>query len=172
MVGPPKCSKIGCVEAVSYDHPLCELHWQELRESRLSECERCHQFDDMLLACEAMTEDAGLCAECRQEVKAPDHDHEAAERQCQYLYILTLDGGDYYLGQTDDLERQVKGHHYGKFPSTAGRNPQLVWSEQWVGQSVKLQERVDKLAKLYSENPSAMLYSLQARLPLGGIQWG
>ena len=172
MAGPPKCARIGCVETVSYDNPLCELHRQEARESRLSECEQCHQFDVTSMALEAMTGDAGLCAECRQGVKASDDDHGAAERECHYLYILTLDGGDYYLGQTDDLERQVKEHYYGQFPSTAGRNPQLVWSEQWVGQSVKLQERVDKLAKLYGENPSVMLYNLQARLPLGGIQWG
>ena len=172
MVVSLQCSKIRCVEMVSYDQPLCEPHWQEFRESRLSECERCHQFDDMSLALEAATEDVHLCAECRQEVKAPDHDRRAAERRCQYLYILTLEGGDYYMGRTDDLEHQIKEHYAGNFPSTSGRNPQLVWSEQWVGHRVKLQERMDNLAKLYSENPSAMLYKLQARLPLGGFQWG
>ena len=119
-----------------------------------------------------MTEDASLCAECRQEVKAPDPDQGAAERQCRYLYVLTLDGGDYYLGQTDDLERQIAEHNYGQSPCTAGRHPQLVWSEKWVGQSVELQERMDELTRLLSENPTAMLHRLQARLPLGGIQWG
>ena len=90
----------------------------------------------------------------------------------RYVYLLTLDGGDFYLGVTDNLVRQVREHYQGKFPSTAGRNPQLVWSEQWVGDESKLQSRMDNLARLYSENPNAMLYRLQARLPLGGIQWG
>ena len=172
MAGPPKCSKIGCVEAVSYDRPLCELHWWAFRESRLSECVRCHRYDDIPSASEAMTGDASLCGECRQEASASDHYHGASERQCRHLYILTLDGGDFHLGLTDDLERQVKEHYLGKFPSTAGRNPQLVWSEQWVGESVKLQKRMDRLTKLFSENPRAVLYNLQARLPLGGFQWG
>jgi hypothetical protein len=172
MTGPSRCSKIGCVGAAAHDNSLCELHWQAFRESRLSECERCHQYDEISLASENRVQNAGLCGECRQEVDAPDPYHETPQRQCQYLYILTLDGGDYYLGQTDDLERGVKEHYYGKFPSTIGRNPQLVWSEQYIGSNAKLQERMDKLAKLYSENPSAMLYRLQARLPLGGIQWG
>jgi predicted GIY-YIG superfamily endonuclease len=163
MVVSLQCSKIGCIELVFYDQPLCEIHWHEFRESRLSMCERCHQYDYMSLALEPVIEDAPLCAECRQEVQTG---------QYQYIYILTLDGGDCYLGQTDDLERQVKEHYDRKIPSTAGRNPQLVWSEQWVGHSIKLRERKDDLAKLYSENPRAMLYKLQARLPLGGIQWG
>ena len=90
----------------------------------------------------------------------------------RYVYLLTLDGGDFYLGVTDNLVRQVREHYQGEFPSTAGRNPQLVWSEQWVGDESKLQSRMDNLARLYSENPNAMLYRLQARLPLGGIQWG
>ena len=172
MAGQTKCSKIGCPDAVSYDHSLCELHWQAFRESRLSECRRCHQYDDISWASEAMTENAGLCGECRQEFNTPDNYQGAPERLCQYLYILTLDAGDFYLGLTDDLERQAKEHYLGKVPSTAGRNPQLVWSEQWIGQSNRLQERMDRLTELFSDNPRAMLYNLQARLPLGGIQWG
>ena len=172
MAGPPKCSKIGCVEAVTYDHPLCEIHWQAFRESRLSECGRCHRYAEISLASEAMTEGAGLCGECRQEANASNRDHGASERQGQHLYILTLDGGDFYLGLSDHLERQVKEHYLGKFPSTAGRNPQLVWSEQWVGESVKLQKRMDRLTRLFSEDPRAVLYNLQARLPLGGFHWG
>ena len=172
MVISLQCSKVGCIEMVFDDQPLCEIHWHKFRESRLSKCRRCHQYDCMSLALEPVTEDAPLCAECCQEVQAADHDSGSAKRQCQYIYILTLDGGDCYLGQTEDLERQVKEHYDGKIPSTADRNPQLVWSEQWVGHNAKLQKRKDNLVKLYSENPRAMLYKLQARLPLGGIQWG
>ena len=100
------------------------------------------------------------------------HDTGPTRTASRYVYLLTLDGGDFYMGLTDDLERQIRQHHEGEFPSTAGRNPQLVWSEQWVGDESKLQSRMDRLAKMYSENPNAMLYRLQARLPLGGIQWG
>jgi predicted GIY-YIG superfamily endonuclease len=157
---------------VEEDTFRCELHRQAFRESRLFECERCHRYDDISLASGAMTEDAGLCGECRQGANAPDHYHGASERRCQHLYILTLDGGDFHLGLTDHLERQVKEHYLGRFPSTAGRNPQLVWSEKWVGDSVKLQKRMERLTKLFSKDPRAVLYNLQARLPLGGFHWG
>ena len=172
MAGALQCARVGCVEFVSYDRPLCELHWQEFNEFRLSECAQCHRFDDMLLDLETVTEDVSLCFDCARGVEVPVHDHGAVERPSQYLYILTLDGGDYYLGQTGDLERQVEEHYHGQFPSTAGRHPQLVWSERWIGPSVALQQRMDELTGLLSENPSAVLYKLQARLPLGGIQWG
>ena len=119
-----------------------------------------------------MTKNSGLCTKCRQEVQEADLDSTATGPQLKYIYVLTLDSGDYYLGQTENLERQIEEHYHGQFPSTAGRNPQLVWSEEWSGLSAKLQERMDKLSRLYNENPRAMLYSLQARLPKGGIQWG
>ncbi len=105
-------------------------------------------------------------------VEVSDHNAGPTQTASRYVYLLTLDGGDFYMGLTDDLEGQVRQHHEGEFPSTAGRNPQLVWSEKWVGDESKLQGRMDNLARLYSENPNAMLYRLQARLPLGGIQWG
>ena len=105
-------------------------------------------------------------------VEVSDHNAGTTQTAGRYVYLLTLDGGDFYMGLTDNLARQVRQHHDGEFPSTAGRNPQLVWSEQWVGDEAKLQGRMDHLARLYSENPNAMLYRLQARLPLGGIQWG
>ena len=101
-----------------------------------------------------------------------DQDTVTTRPASQYVYLLTLDGGDFYMGLTDNLARQVRQHLSGEFPSTAGRNPQLVWSEQWVGDESKLESRRDRLARMYSENPNAMLYRLQARLPLGGIQWG
>ena len=167
-----KCTSIGCAEAAYIDYSLCGHHAQEFSESRLSRCTKCQKFDQMVPAPNIMTKNAGLCTKCRQEVQEADLDSTATGPQLKYIYVLTLDGGDYYLGQTENLERQIEEHYHGQFPSTAGRNPQLVWSEEWSGLSAKLQERMDKLARLYNENPRAMLYSLQARLPKGGIQWG
>ena len=45
-----------------------------------------------------------------------------------YVYILRLNDGELYVGQTRDLERRLMEHEEGKSSSTSGRNPKLIWS--------------------------------------------
>lgn len=92
--------------------------------------------------------------------------------QDQYIYILTLDKGGYYIGRTYSLERHITEHYSGMVLETHGRNPQLVWSENWNNTLCSAEKRVEELTKLFKDNPSGMLFRLQARLPLGGIRWG
>ena len=49
-----------------------------------------------------------------------DHDAGTTRTASRYVYLMTLDGGDFYLGLTDTLERQVREHYQGEFPSTRG----------------------------------------------------
>lgn len=167
MVISLQCAKTGCAEIASHGNTLCELHLQELDESHIAECEHCHNFFDISLELGDAGGNAHLCVDCIGNMKTPEH-----ATQHNHIYILTLDGGDFYIGQTANLGRQLKGHYDGNFHSTAGKNPQLVWSEQWTGDNSKIQESMHNLAILYSENPSAMLHKLQARLPRGGFHWG
>jgi putative endonuclease len=39
-------------------------------------------------------------------------------KKFQYLYILKLSNGDYYIGRTDDLKRRVKEHTLGQERTT------------------------------------------------------
>jgi predicted GIY-YIG superfamily endonuclease len=44
-----------------------------------------------------------------------------------YVYILKLDGGKFYAGQTRELEERLGEHKDGHVQSTAGQYPKLVW---------------------------------------------
>lgn len=44
-----------------------------------------------------------------------------------FVYLLKLEGGDYYAGHTRDLRARLTEHRDGRAKTTAGRNPKLVW---------------------------------------------
>lgn len=46
-----------------------------------------------------------------------------------YVYILKLDDGAFYVGQTRELRERLLQHRDGKTPSTAGRNLKLQYFE-------------------------------------------
>ena len=46
-----------------------------------------------------------------------------------YVYVLKLDNGDYYIGQTRELRERMMEHKDGQIPSTAGRKPKLQYFE-------------------------------------------
>ena len=46
-----------------------------------------------------------------------------------YVYILKLDGGKFYAGQSRELRERIDEHKDGKVKSTTGRNPKLNYFE-------------------------------------------
>ena len=106
------CAKIGCDKPVTYDRLLCYTHWQQYDRYEIFECERCHRLDEVLVG----PEDE-LCFDCMRLGEVPVHVHAQLTYQEHYLYILKLDGGDFYVGRTNDLERSPTG--------TSGREDQV-----------------------------------------------
>ena len=53
-----------------------------------------------------------------------------------YVYILLCNNGDYYAGQTKNLENRLSRHHRGSVPSTKDKRPlelitYLVFSDKY-----------------------------------------
>ena len=88
-----------------------------------------------------------------------------------YIYILSLEDGSCYVNQTPALGQEITRHTNGEIAATAGKDPQLVWTEEWRN-SKTIQQRVAQLSKLSKEAPKDLLHILQARLPFGGYHWG
>ena len=88
-----------------------------------------------------------------------------------YIYILSLEDGSWYVNTTAFLSAEISLHTKGGVPATAGKDPQLVWTEEWTD-SETIQKRVALLSKLSKDAPRDLLYILQARLPFGGYHWG
>ena len=160
MADPLLCahgnSNSGCTKPASHEKPLCYAHWQEFDRHEIAECARCHRFDDWVGAL-----DLDICYECFDRERrgfplAPVHVHAPIGRRFRYLYILKLDGGTYYVGQTNDLELRLGEHRDGQTRSTAGKGPRLVWFQEWVGEARELNAEEARLTKLALDNPRAI----------------
>ena len=60
-----------------------------------------------------------------------------------YVYILELEGGELYAGQTRNLMRRMTEHRNGTTKTTAGREPQLVWFEQLPSRQAAVEKEAD-----------------------------
>ena len=69
-----------------------------------------------------------------------------------YVYILKLDDGGLYAGQTRELRERLMEHRDGTTRSTAGRNPRLVWFST-VATREEATETELELKQLYDRNP-------------------
>jgi predicted GIY-YIG superfamily endonuclease len=75
------------------------------------------------------------------------------EHHLRYLYILKLNDGSYYVGQTNDLEHRLKEHQDDLTMSTGGKVPKLVWFEKWLGDRQGLNAEESELTKLATTRP-------------------
>ena len=155
---------IQCPKQVTYERPLCYEHWKEFDSYQTSECLKCHRFTSDVgdySYLKGFDHAVDWCYECLDRERrgfedAVVHNHASVKRQIRYLYILKLDGGIFYTGQTNALELRLQEHRDGQTKSTAGKNPRLVWFEQWEGNQESLNEQEDALTRLGVSNPRAL----------------
>ena len=69
---------------------------------------------------------------------------------------MELNGGDFYVGQTNSLELRLEEHRDGLTKSTAGKNPRLVWFEEWEGDREGLNDEEDLMTNLAKTNARAL----------------
>jgi predicted GIY-YIG superfamily endonuclease len=155
-----RCARAGCpnTKGISYEKPLCWRCWKAFDALEIVECERCHWFSDIV---GAVTEE-DWCFDCVESAAPPIYAHGPVERTLRYLYILKLDGGHWYVGQTNALELRVKEHQDGDTVSTKGKNPKLVWFEEWSGEYKELLEQESTLTRIAHENPRAIRRMVEA----------
>ena len=60
-----------------------------------------------------------------------------------YVYVLELEGGELYAGQTRNLMRRMIEHRNGTTKTTAGRQPNLVWFEQLPSRQAAVEKEAD-----------------------------
>ena len=76
-----------------------------------------------------------------------------------YLYILqSIKDNGFYIGITQDIEKRLKDHNYGKTKSTKNRTPfRLIYSEQFDNRfaarvrEIELKTNYSKRKELYTE---------------------
>ena len=126
-----ECQFWNCSETVRRaKHFLCYDHYDAYQERLVVECPGCGLYTD-----------ADLCLDCKSARLAPSTSSpkryrreqskawEAgdAEAKVFYVYVLKLDDGSFYAGQTRELQERLMEHRDGRTKSTRDRDPKLVW---------------------------------------------
>ena len=137
---PNRCLFWDCDVPIRADHIFCYEHFLDFQEGSIDECPGCGQGKDVQYE---------VCLECYrnpppQLVRAgqtgsrpnyrwykpeysPAWEKGDSTANQFFVYILKLDGGKFYAGQTRELRERLSEHRDGRVQSTAGEKPKLVW---------------------------------------------
>jgi len=158
------CRYWSCQERIRSDHFLCIEHYDDYCDGFIDECPKCGRFKDSLYE---------LCLDCAQGRKPnqwkpttkipisnhrykPEHSKawEKADKEAArfFVYILKLNDGSFYIGQTRELRERMSEHRDNKTPSTAGKNPRLQFFAIMPDRETAALAEVE-LKKLVDSNP-------------------
>ena len=149
-----------CDERIRADHTFCYDHYTELREGEIDDCPGCGRGKyaqyDVCMDCYRSGTRRKTAPRSASKRYEPEHSpawekgDEAATRF--FVYILKLDGGKFYAGQTRELRERLSEHSDGRVQSTAGTNPRLVWFATLPTRNDAATMEVE-LKKLVDSNP-------------------
>ncbi len=135
------CAYVGCGKSIVSRHFLCPEHYDDYEDGFIDQCPVCGRFKDAQY---------DLCLDCYhrrpvirwkpptdfpQQIERPKIEHSEAwekgdkESSRFFVYVLKLDGGKFYVGQTRELRERLSEHMDGKTASTRGSNPRLQYFE-------------------------------------------
>ena len=162
---PNQCLFWECNVPIRAEHVFCYDHFLDLQEGLIDECPGCMQAKDVqydvCLKCyrnppphPARTRSAG--SKSGNSWYKPEYSRDwekgdAATSQF-FIYILKLNGGKFYAGQTRELRERLSEHKDGRVPSTARQNPKLVWFGTLPSREAATTAEVE-LKKLIDANP-------------------
>ena len=156
------CAFWDCDNSIRADDILCLQHFHEYQDGDIDKCPDCGRGKyaryDVCLDCYGKrpakpTRQAQKQARPRYEKEHSEaweaRDEDASEF---YVYILKLDGGKFYAGQTRDIRERLMEHRDGTTKSTAGQDPKLVWFTI-VSTRDEAEELEVELKKMVDRNP-------------------
>lgn len=149
---PKVCAMWDCSQVIRRNHFLCFDHYEGMEKGRIDRCPGCGRFKSARYE---------TCPDCRSAKQGsvrsayPKEHSDAwaagdADATEFYVYILKLNNGKFYAGQTRELRPRLMEHRDGGTKSTAGKDPKLVWftetltREQATELEVELKELCDK----------------------------
>ncbi len=125
------CAYVGCKRGVPGFLYLCSEHFKDGQDGIINKCPGCGRYKNA---------EYELCFDCYKKrpnkVSKKEKIIDSAGRY--FVYILKLNDGDYYIGETDSLRERIEEHKDGKKVSTKGRNTVLQYFEIVMGKDVAL----------------------------------
>ena len=114
------------------EYNFCVEHYYDDSDGFLKKCKSCKNFIDVYY---------DFCLDCKNNSKKPSKyskkyqlesnpawDKSDKEIKTFFVYILKLNNGDYYAGQTNNLRRRIYQHKETQSTkSTKSKEAKLVW---------------------------------------------
>ncbi len=151
------CAYQDCGEGIPPWFELCAPHNTAKQKGEIDQCPTCGQYKDakypLCRSCNAASRGSSPASSRPGRYKPesnPKWDAADQEEDVFFVYILKLDGGEFYAGHTRELRERMGEHRDGKTRSTAGKNPLLVWfdvvdtREEAAGAEAYLKELIDR----------------------------
>ena len=140
-IGSRSCKFWDCGISVGPGQFLCGDHYRAYRKGEIDVCPGCKLYklakyetcQDCRKGAESLTSRQSGSSKspcrptrCRREDSAAWAAGDAEANEF-YVYILKLNDGSFYAGQTREIRERLMEHRDGMTKSTAGRDPRLVW---------------------------------------------
>ncbi|MDE2843086.1 MAG: GIY-YIG nuclease family protein [Chloroflexota bacterium] len=118
-----QCEFWNCDRKIPKGHFYCREHYEGFRIGEIDDCPKCGRGK------QAQYETCLGCRPARpyREEYSPAWEVEDSRAREFFVYILQLNNGKFYAGQTRELRERLMEHRAGTTRSTAGKNPKLVW---------------------------------------------
>ena len=163
-----QCLFWDCNTPIPSNYFLCRDHFKGYQENAVDECPGCNRAKDsqydMCLDCynsrpkqqyrngNARGKTNAASYKWYKKEHSPAWDKGDAAANEFFVYILKLDGGRFYAGQTRELRERLSEHRDGNTKSTAGKNPKLIWFATLSTRDAATSAEVE-LKKLIDSNP-------------------
>ena len=131
MTTPNQCQFWDCKETIRRDHYLCLNHYTRHQAGSINKCPSCGKYKDaeydVCLNCYRQA--ASTWATSRTQVTDRGSREFSADRDADrfFVYVLLLNDGTYYPGQTREILERLHEHRNNQTPSTRGKEPKLQW---------------------------------------------
>ena len=131
MTTPNQCQFWDCKETIRRDHYLCLGHYTRHQTGDIDKCPSCGKYKDahydVCLNCYRQT--ASTWATSRTQVTEWGTREFSVDRNADrfFVYVLLLNDGTYYPGQTREMLERLHEHRNNQASSTRGKEPKLQW---------------------------------------------
>ena len=153
-----RCPFWDCKTRIGANRSFCDQHRTESKKGLIDKCPGCgrdkYKRYGECLDCSSKPQRRSAQATVTNRKHNPEYPAAWEKRDASadrfFVYILKLDGGEFYAGHTRQLRERLSEHRDGRTKSTAGRDPKLVWfgmlptREAAIAAEVELKKLVDR----------------------------
>jgi len=151
------CRFYGCGDTFTAErgNAMCPIHMNALSTGLINLCPECKQYykkSSYNICLDCYNKKRGKLAKSQQQDEKFGWESHAVGVAEFYVYILKLNQGKFYVGQTRALRARMMEHRDGTTMSTTAQNPKLVWFTVLPTRTRALETEAE-IKKLVASNP-------------------